>query len=136
MTFADITIVPVSTDRKSDYLAFSKRMAEVYRDHGAIRILDYWQASTTTDADDFHAEGTSYDLGELQGIADIAGASQSESVVVTVTEWPSREIRDQGTAAATKDPRVTATMQETPIFEGRRVVGDSFDVTMDLHEKD
>jgi len=95
MTFADITIVPVAQDRKSDYLAFSQRMAEVYCDHGATRVVDYWQATAAADPKDFHAEGTSYEPGDLQGIAEIAGASRSESVVVTVIEWPSYESRDQ-----------------------------------------
>lgn len=107
MTFADITIVPVADDRKSDYLAFSRRMAAVYRDHGATRVVDHWQTVTNADPEDFHAEGTSYDPGDLQAMADVTGASPLESVVVTVTEWPSRESRDRGNAAATKDLRVT-----------------------------
>lgn len=134
MTFADITIVPVAEDRKSEHLAFSRRMAEVYRDHGATRIVDYWQASTSAHPDDFHAEGTSYDSDVLQGIAGIAGASPAESVVVTVIEWPSREARDRGNTAAITDPRITATLDETPIFDGSRVAGESFEITMDLRQ--
>ncbi|MEJ5913157.1 DUF1428 family protein [Pseudokineococcus sp. 1T1Z-3] len=135
MTFADITVVPVAESRKEDYLAFSRRMAEVYRDHGATRVIDYWQAGTAADPKDFHADETSYDPGALQAIADIAGTAPSESVVVTVMEWPSRESRDRGTAAATRDPRVTATLDEAPVFDGRRVVGDSFEVAMDVHDE-
>lgn len=132
MTFADITIVPVAADREAEYLAFSKRMAEVYRDHGATRIVDYWKAETSSTPDDFHADGTSYDPEELKSLADLAGASDSESVVVTVTEWPSREARDRGTAAVIKDPRVTATLDEEPVFDGRRVAGESFEMIMDV----
>ena len=51
MAYTDITIVPVSVDRKDDYIAFSQRMAEVYRDHGAIRITDYWQVEDAGDQD-------------------------------------------------------------------------------------
>ncbi|MEV6858784.1 DUF1428 family protein [Streptomyces microflavus] len=90
MTFADITIVPVLSDRKAVYLAFSRRMAEIYREHGATRIVDYWQAGPSASPDDFHAEGVSYSPGELQGLASVAGASHRESVVVTITEWPSK----------------------------------------------
>lgn len=132
MTFVDITAVPVSADHKTAYIQFSRRMAEVYRDHGATRVTDYWQASVPTDQDDFHADGLAYDQGELRDFTAVMGASASEAIVVTVTEWPSREARDTGTAAATSDPRVLATVDEDPVFDGSRVVANSFETTMDL----
>ncbi|WP_312169466.1 DUF1428 family protein [Microbacterium sp.] len=129
MVIADITVVPVPTERKATYLDFSTRMAKVYRDHGAISVVDYWQAGATDPAD-FHAEGTSYEAGELHSIADLVGTSAGESVVVTITTWPSRETRDRGTAAATQDPRVLETFDEEPVFDGGRVIGDSFEIAM------
>ncbi|MFD6416219.1 hypothetical protein [Streptomyces sp. NPDC060194] len=45
-----------------------------------------------------------------------------EAVVVTVTERPWQEARDRGTAAATRDPRVGATVDEEPVFDGRRLI--------------
>ena len=130
MTFADITIVPVPSERKDAYLEFSRRMAEVYREHRATKIVDYWQAEGSADQAGFHGDGATYAPGALRGIASIAGASDSESVVVTVTEWPSREARDRGTAAATRDPRVVATLDETPVFDGSRLAADSFAIAM------
>lgn len=132
MVIADITIVPVSTERRVAYLDFSKRMAEVYRDHGAISVVDYWQSSESADPADFHADGASYEPGELKSIADLAGTSAGESVVVTVTTWPSREVRDRGTAAATSDPRVLETLDEEPVFDGGRVIGDRFEIAMSV----
>ncbi|WP_455904035.1 DUF1428 domain-containing protein [Microbacterium sp.] len=136
MVIADITVVPVPTERKAAYLDFSKRMAEVYRDHGAISVVDYWQSSDSADPSDFHAEGTSYESGELQRIADLAGTNAEESVVVTVTTWPSREVRDRGTAAATSDPRVLETLDEDPVFDGGRVIGDSFEIAMSVQREE
>ncbi|MCF8610945.1 DUF1428 domain-containing protein [Gordonia sp. HY285] len=130
MTFADITIVPVPSERKDAYLEFSRRMAEVYREHGATNIVDYWQAERSADQAGFHCDGATYAPGALRGIASIAGATDAESVVVTVTEWPSREVRDRGTAAATRDPRVVATLDETPVFDGSRLAADSFAIAM------
>jgi len=95
MTFADITIVPVARDHRGRYLEFSRRMAEVYREHGATRIVDYWQADAPADPAGFHADGASYGPGELRGPADAAAAASSEAVVVTITEWPSRSARDR-----------------------------------------
>lgn len=128
MGFADITIVPVRKDRKAAYLAFSRRMAEVYRAYGATDVVDYWQQGEATDQDEFHADGAAYDPGVLRGIASVAGAADDETVVVTITTWPSREVRDQGTAAATKDPRVLATLDEDPIFDGSRLIAESFEI--------
>ena len=132
MTFVDITVVPVRHDRKDAYIAFAKRMAEVYLDHGAERVVDYWQSGASTDQHDFHAE-TSYSAGDLSGLSEISGATESESVVVTVMDWPSREARDRGTASATEDPRVVSTLDEEPVFDGSRVAGDSFEITMNIH---
>lgn len=132
MTIAEITLVPVPTDRRAAYVEFSRRMAVVYRDHGALSVTDYWQSSASADQADFHADGTSYEEGELRSIADVVGAPASESVVVSVTVWPSREVRDRGTAAVTQDPRVLATMDEDAVFDGARVTGDVFDIAMSL----
>lgn len=136
MVIADITIVPVSTERRVAYLDFSKRMAEVYRDHGAISVVDYWQSSESADPADFHADGASYEPGELKSIADLAGANAGESVVVTVMTWPSREVRDRGTAAATRDARVLETLDEEPVFDGGLVIGDSFEIAMSVQRDD
>lgn len=72
MTFADITITPVPHAKKEDYFEFSRRMAAVYRDHGATRIVDYWQADGAANQSDFHADGTSYSRASF-------GASPSSS---------------------------------------------------------
>ena len=132
MTFADITIVPVSSDRKDAYLAFAQRMASVYREHGATKIVEYWQASDPVNQDEFHADGVIYDSDELQAFATLVGAAPSESVVVSITEWPSKDARDRGTAAATKDPRVFAALDEDPIFDGSRLIAASFETAMSL----
>ncbi len=132
MVIADITVVPVSTERKAAYLDFSKRMAEVYRDHGALSVVDYWQSTVPADEAEFHADGASYGPRELRSFADLARADAGESVVVSVTTWPSREVRDRGVAAATRDPRVLATLDEAPVFDGARVIGESFEIAMSV----
>ena len=131
MTCIDITAVPVRISRKAAYVEFARRMAEVYRDHGATRVTDYWESSEAADQREFHADGLEYD-GDLRGFAALAGATTSEAVVVTIIEWPSKEARHAGNALTTKDPRVLATVDEPPVFDGRRVVASTFEVTMDL----
>lgn len=56
--------------------------------------------------------------------------------MVTVTTWPSREARDRGTAAVTRDPRVLETLDEDPLFDGGRVIGDSFEIAMSVQQEE
>lgn len=131
MAFLDITIVPVATAKKAAYLAFSRRMAEVYREHGALKVTDCWQADGADD-EDFHASDAmdDYAPGSLPDFRKLAGAADDETVVVSFTEWPNRDARDRGVKAATTDPRVQATVHEDPVFDGRRLVAGGFRVEL------
>jgi uncharacterized protein YbaA (DUF1428 family) len=135
MTFNDITIVPVRTDRKVAYLKFSARIAKIYREYGALRVVDCWQSDDVSDDADFHAADAmkDYSSGELPSMRKFAGARHGETVVVSITVWPSQEIRDRAVKAITVDPRIRATIDEEPIFDGRRVIAAGFDVEFDLH---
>jgi uncharacterized protein YbaA (DUF1428 family) len=134
MMFNDITIVPVRTDRKAAYLAFSARMAEIYREYGALRIVDCWQSEEGSDDADFHASDAmqDYAAGELPNLRKLAGAGGGETVVISITEWPSKEVRDRAVKAVVVDPRIQATTDEDPVFDGRRLIAAGFDVEFDL----
>ncbi|WP_457939788.1 DUF1428 domain-containing protein [Mesorhizobium sp. 10J20-29] len=134
MAFNDVTIVPVRTDHKAAYLAFSARIAEVYREYGALRVLDCWQSEEGSDAADFHAVDAmeDYSPGELPNMKRLAGAGDGETVVISITEWPSREVRDRAVKAVVVDPRIKATMDEEPVFDGRRLIAGGFYVELDL----
>lgn len=134
MTFNDITIVPVRTDRKAAYLAFSARMAEIYREYGALRVVDCWQSMDGSRDEDFHAADAmkDYAAGELPDLRQLADAAADETVVVSITEWPSKDVRDRAVKAVVVDPRIEATMAEEPVFDGRRLIAAGFDVELDL----
>jgi uncharacterized protein YbaA (DUF1428 family) len=131
--FNDITIVPVRTDRKAAYLEFSARIAKIYREYGAVRVIDCWQSENSDDAD-FHASDAmdNYAAGELPNMRRLAGADDGETVVISITEWPSKEVRDRAVKAVVVDPRIHATMNEEPVFDGRRLIAAGFDVEYDL----
>jgi uncharacterized protein YbaA (DUF1428 family) len=134
MTFNDITIVPVRTDHKAAYLAFSARIAAIYREHGAHRVVDCWQIEDASDDGDFHAADAmaNYAPGELPNMRKLADAREGETVVVSFTEWPSREVRDRGVKAVAVDPRIQATLDEEPVFDGRRLIAGGFEVEFEL----
>lgn len=134
MTFNDITIVPVRTDRKAAYLAFSARIAAIYKEHGALRVVDCWQCKDASEDADFHASDAmeGYASGELPDLRKLAGAAFGETVVISITEWPSKNVRDRAVKAVVVDPRIQATVHEDPVFDGRRLIAAGFDVEYDL----
>ena len=134
MIFADIYITPVQADRKAAYLEFSKKVAAVYREHGALRVVDCWQAEDEGDQADFHAAGAREEYATGAPLPDFrraAGARPGETVVVSWVEWPSREARDKGLAAATADPRIQPRPGEEAIFDGRRLIAGGFSMELD-----
>ncbi|MBJ3784689.1 DUF1428 domain-containing protein [Devosia sediminis] len=134
MSFSDITIVPVRTDRKAEYLAFSARIGEIYREYGALRVMDCWHTPEASDDADFHAADAmeGYAPGDLPDMRKLAGAGEGETVVISITEWPSQEIRDRAVKQVVTDPRIQATMDEEPVFDGRRLIAGGFAVELDL----
>lgn len=134
MTFNDVTIVPVRSDQKTAYLVFSARIAAIYREYGALRIVDCWQAKDASSDENFHAADAmeNYAPADLPNMRTLAGAREGETVVVSFTEWPSREVRDLGVKAVAVDPRIQATMKEEPVFDGRRLIAGGFEVVLDL----
>ena len=134
MPFCDITIFTVASDRKDAYLRFSERMARIYREFGASRVTDFWQDDDASADRYFHAEDAmaTYATENLPKFRYVAGASDEEAVVVSITEWPDRATRDQGLVAVVSDPRVQATMTEEPIFDGGKMIAGGFTVALDV----
>ncbi|MDF2797466.1 MAG: hypothetical protein K0R85_210 [Devosia sp.] len=134
MAFNDITIVLVRTEQKAAYLEFSARIAEIYREYGALRVVDCWQSEEASCDADFHAADAmeAYSPGELPDMRRLAGAGDGETVVVSITEWPSRKVRDRAVKTVVVDPRIQATIDEEPVFDGRRLIAGGFDVELDL----
>lgn len=134
MPFCDITIVPVPTEKKPEYLGFSERMAAIYLEHGALRVRDFWQDEDGSDDAAFHSENAmaTYDAVNLPNFRKLASAAEGQTVVVSMTEWPNRQARDSGVKAAVSDPRILATMDEEPIFDGRMLIAGGFTVELDV----
>jgi uncharacterized protein YbaA (DUF1428 family) len=109
-------------------------MVTIYREFGASRVADFWQDETASDDADFHAEAAmaTYDPGNLPNFRNLAGAAEGQTVVVSITEWPSRRARDLGVKAAISDPRIQSTVDEEPVFDGSKLIAGGFTVELDL----
>ena len=134
MTYVDGYLTPLRPEMRAAYLELSLGMAAVYKEHGALRVVDCWQDGTSQDAADFHAEGA---RAALTGAAprtfeEAAAAGDDEIVLFSWTEWPDKATRDEGLARVLADPRVQPREGDVVVFDGRRLVASGFDVVVDV----
>lgn len=135
MTYVDGYLIPIETAKLDAYKAFSERIALVYREHGAVRVVDCLLDPDVDGGEQYHAEEARDRLAEAGPLRDFVVASDAkpgETVILSWTEWPSKEARDAGLKKALSDPRVQPMPGEGVLFEGRRLVAGSFITLMDL----
>lgn len=116
MSYVMVYAGAVPNSKKEEYLAHAARMAAVFKDHGAIRVVETWGASVPP------GEVTSFPLA--------VQANEDETVVVGWQEWPDGEAQEAGFAAAMQDPRM-GNMGDVPI-NGRTMIFAGFDVVTDI----
>ncbi|MGB3814060.1 MAG: DUF1428 domain-containing protein [Shinella sp.] len=137
MTYIDGYLIPIATDKLDAYKAFSEKIASVYREYGAIRIVDCLLDPGDDDGKQFHADEARdalADAGPLRDFIAAADAGPGETVILSWTEWPSKAARDAGLKKALSDPRVQPKPDEEMLFEGRRLVAGGFTRLMMFQE--
>ena len=110
MTYVDCFVAPVATDRRADYAEFSKKAGVLYREHGALDLLEYWGEDVPAGVH------TSFPLA--------VKAAAGETVTISLIVWPSRAARDTGNAKVMQDPRMHA--MDLP-FDGKRAIMGGFE---------
>jgi uncharacterized protein YbaA (DUF1428 family) len=113
--YVDGFLVPVAPARKDAYFDMARRMATVFIEHGATRVVEAW-------GDDVPG-GTVTDF--YRGV----DAQEDEAVVFSWVEWPSKATRDTGWAAAMADDRMNTPPDDMP-FDGKRMVYGGFSVLL------
>lgn len=87
-------VLPVSTDRKADYARIAQSMAVMFRDHGALRVIDAW--------------GDDVPDGKITDYRMAVNAAPGETIVFSWIEWPSKTVRDGAWEKINADPRMPA----------------------------
>jgi uncharacterized protein YbaA (DUF1428 family) len=135
-SYFDCYLIPVSSEKLEAYKRFSEQVAMVYREYGAVRIVDCMLDAETADGAQFHAEEARDALNTagkpLRDFSIAAATEPGEAVVLSWTEWPSKAARDSGLAKALADPRVQPQAGEEVLFEGRRLIAGGFETLVDL----
>lgn len=118
MTYVDGYVLAVPKENKSNYIQLAKEAATVFKDHGALSIVENW-------ADDVPE-------GKVTSFPMAVQCKEDEDVVFSWIVWPSREVRDAGNKAAMEDPRFQNWDPSSMPFDGKRMIFGGFTTIVEL----
>jgi uncharacterized protein YbaA (DUF1428 family) len=113
MTYVDGIVAAVPTAGKEAYREYARRMAVVFREHGALEVVDCW--------------GDDVPAGKLTSFPLAVKCEAGETVVFSWLSWPSREARDEAWKKVMADPRMQPGVAPMP-FDGKRMIYGGFEV--------
>ena len=117
--FTDGWVVPVPTDKREAYRALAAKMAPMFLEHGATRIVEAW--------------GDDVPKGQVTDFFRAVKAEPQENVVFSLIEWPDKQTRDAAWAKVMADERMQP--QDTP-FDGKRMFWGGFDKLIDSAQRE
>lgn len=108
---------PVHRDRLKLYKEIVEQVAEIWKEHGALKYSEYI-------ADDLNLEGT-------RSFTDAINAKKDEIIIFGWVEFESRKARDLANERVAADPRMAdlikpLTHSSRPIFDAERMVYGGF----------
>lgn len=107
--YVDGCLTPVAASDREAYIAFAAESARVFRDHGALRVVEGW--------------GDDVPAGRHTDYARAVDLQPGEVACYSWIEWPSRDARDGGWQAVMTDPRMADRIMP---FDGKRMVYGGF----------
>ena len=110
-------VLPVKTARKDDYLELAGRIAAVYREYGATRVVECW--------------GDNLSFGEITSFPRAVQLQEGETAVLSWMEYPDKATRDICHEKVWADPRMENVMQDQELVDGKRIVFGGFTVEQD-----
>lgn len=117
MSYVDGFVLAVPTANKERFRAMAQRVATVFTDHGALRVVENW--------------GDDVPMGEETWFARAVNLAEGETVCFSWVEWPSKEARDKGNAAIAVDPRLQPDASEADIMDSKRMIYGGFTPIVD-----
>ena len=118
MSYIDGFVIPVPEGNKEAYREMAARAAAVFKEHGAIRVVECW--------------GDHLPEGKVTDMRRAVNAEAGETVVFSWIVWPSRAARDEGSRKVMADPRMA--MGADMPFDGKRLIFGGFDLLFDSGE--
>ena len=116
MNYVDGYLIAVPNANRAAYEKVAKDAADVFKDHGALRVVECW--------------GDDVPDGKLTSFPMAVKKEADETVVFSWIVWPDRAKRDAGMKAAMGDPRMKHDPKSMP-FDGRRMIYGGFQMIID-----
>ena len=113
--YTDGFVVPVLKAKRDAYRELAAKMAKVFRQHGATRVIE--------------AFGDDVPKGEVTDFYRAVKAEDGEGVVFSFIEWPDKATRDQAWKAIMEDESLRP-QGEMP-FDGKRMFWGGFEKIVD-----
>jgi uncharacterized protein YbaA (DUF1428 family) len=117
--YTDGFVVPVPEAKTEDYRALAAKMAKVFRQHGASRVIE--------------AVSDDVNHGEVTDFYRAVKAEDGEKVVFSFIEWPDKATRDEAWGKIMADESLRPE-GEMP-FDGKRMFWGGFDKILDTAEQ-
>lgn len=117
MTYVMGFVAAVPTANRQAYIDHAAKAAEVFREHGALKVMECWGADVPD------GETTSFPLA--------VKCRDDETVVFSWIVWPSKAASDAAMAAIADDPRMSDANNPMPFDAGRLIYG-GFEPVLEL----
>jgi uncharacterized protein YbaA (DUF1428 family) len=114
--YVDGYLVPVPQGNKEAYRALATKAAGIFKEHGAIRVVEAW--------------GDNVPHGKVTDHKKAVKATADETVVYSWVEWPSKQARDEGWKKIMADERMQPGKDPMP-FDGKRMIYGGFAPILD-----
>jgi len=115
MSYVDGFVAAVPVANREIYLQHCTEAAEVFREHGALRVVECWQDDVPH--------------GKLTDFFMAVKAGEDEAILFSWIEWPDKAMRDACHAAMPSDPEMAA-LGAMP-FDGKRLIWGGFVPVLD-----
>lgn len=115
MSYIDMTVMAVPTDKKDAYLDHSRTIDVLFKEAGALSVTEAW--------------GDDVPDGKVTDFKRSVQATAGETVAIGWIVWPDKATRDAGWGKLMQDPRMVAI--EMP-FDGKRMIHGGFEVVLEM----
>ncbi len=116
MAYIDGVIVPVPTKNHDAYIALAQRMAAIFKDHGAIEVVECW--------------GDDVPAGEVTSFPMAVKLQEDETAVFSWVRWPSKQLRDEQLPKVMEAMQNASAAGEMP-FDGKRLIYGGFKIIVE-----
>ena len=113
--YTDGFVVPVPEGKREDYRQLAAKMAKVFRQHGATRVIEAFSDDVSK--------------GEVTDFYRAVKAEDGEGIVFSFIEWPDKATRDEAWKAIMADESLKP--EGDMPFDGKRMFWGGFDKIVD-----